>query len=205
VPREVRTRQLLALAEELFAERGYDRASMDELARRAGISKPVIYGLVRSKEDLHRRCFERAADDLADAVARAAAAHVGDLRAMMQAGSLAFFEFIDGHRDPWAMLFEENAGAHHLRHIARIRDRQARLVVGMLIERAAEGGRAIDRRELEAAAHALNGAAEALAHWWRENPEVPAKTLADWLVAVMLPGLERLTGAPGPVTSPERG
>ena len=47
VPRAVRGRQLLELAAELFAERGYGGASMDELARRAGVTKPVVYELLR--------------------------------------------------------------------------------------------------------------------------------------------------------------
>jgi len=50
VPRAVRERQLLELAEELFAERGYGGASMEELARRAGVTKPVVYELFGSKE-----------------------------------------------------------------------------------------------------------------------------------------------------------
>src|ERR687893_311822 len=46
VPREVRERQLVELGEELFAERGFAKTSMDELARRAGVTKPVIYELL---------------------------------------------------------------------------------------------------------------------------------------------------------------
>ena len=50
VPRAVRERQLLELAEELFAERGYAGTSMDELCRRAGVTKPVVYELFGSKD-----------------------------------------------------------------------------------------------------------------------------------------------------------
>jgi len=52
VPRELRERQLLELAEELFGERGYAGASMDELARRAGVTKPVVYELFGSKDSV---------------------------------------------------------------------------------------------------------------------------------------------------------
>ena len=55
VPRPVRERQLLELAEALFAERGYAGASMDELARRAGVTKPVVYELFGSKDGLFER------------------------------------------------------------------------------------------------------------------------------------------------------
>src|SRR4029453_7888171 len=46
-------------AAELFAERGYRGASMDEIARRAGISAPVVYDHFASKEDLHVHLLER--------------------------------------------------------------------------------------------------------------------------------------------------
>jgi hypothetical protein len=51
----------------------------------------------------------------------------------------------------------------------------------------------LDAAKTEATAAALNGAYEALAHWWRDNPQVPAESLADWLVELVLPGLRRLT------------
>jgi AcrR family transcriptional regulator len=193
VPRAVRERQILALAEDLFAEHGYEGASMDELARRAGVSKPVIYDLVESKEALYRLCFERAADELAESVAAAAAEHVGDLAELLRATALAFFRFIDHHRAAWAVLSALDAGGRTAAHVSGIRARQARFAVTMLTERAAKAGVTLDLRRADAAAHALNGAYEALAHWWRENPEVPAETLADWLVELTLPGLQQLT------------
>lgn len=61
VPRDVRERQIVALAEALFLERGYQGASMEELARRAGVSKPIVYDLVGSKEQLFDACVARAA------------------------------------------------------------------------------------------------------------------------------------------------
>jgi len=51
----------------------------------------------------------------------------------------------------------------------------------------------LDLRQAEVAAYALNGAYEALAHWWRDNPQVPASMLADSLVALVLPGMRQLT------------
>lgn len=192
VPRAVRERQVLAIAEELFAERGYRGTSMDELARRAGVSKPVIYGLVESKDELYLRLFQQASDELATAVAAAAAAHHGDLEAQLRETAVAFFRFIDDHRGAWATLYATDGGPLQT-YIGDIRARQARFVVSLLEERAAEAGAALDLRQAEVAAYALNGAYEALAHWWRDNPEVPASTLADSLVALVLPGMRRLT------------
>src|SRR3954465_10225971 len=97
VPREVRERQLVELGEERFAERGFAKASMDELARRAGVTKPVIYELFGSKEGLFEACREGLALRLAESIAEAArgADSVGgvsapDPEARLRAGGLAF-------------------------------------------------------------------------------------------------------------------
>jgi AcrR family transcriptional regulator len=192
VPREVRESQILALAEELFAERGYAGLTMEALAERAGVTKPVVYSIVRSKDDLYRRCFQRAADELAAAVAAGAAPHPDDLGAALHAGNLAFFHFIDSHARAFAMLVSDGAGGPHANHVERIRARQATLLVQMLSRRAAAAGQRVDQQRLELAVHAINGAAEALAHWWRAHPEVAAEQLAERLTELLAPGLRGL-------------
>src|SRR5689334_17478797 len=73
VPREVRRRHVIALATELFVERSYDGTSMDELARRAGVSKPVVYDLVGSKEELFRDVMTVEAEELSRRISSAVA------------------------------------------------------------------------------------------------------------------------------------
>jgi AcrR family transcriptional regulator len=192
VPRAVRERQLLELAEELFAERGYEGASMDELARRAGVTKPVIYGVVGPKDELFARCFQRAGDELADAMADAAAAHVGDLAAMLRASALAFLHFIEHHRRAWAVLSALGAGGRTEAHLRRIRTERAERVAAQL----AAGDPDIDAARARGVAYLLNGAFEALAHWRLAQPEVDDATAADWLVAFVVPGLEQLLYPP---------
>lgn len=191
VPRELRERQLLELAEELFAERGYEGTSMDELARRAGISKPVVYSLVGSKEELFRRCFDRAGKELQDSVI-AAAAGAADLESLLRATALAFFEFVRRHEGAWRMLFSAEMGGPAANHAHEIRARQARLVEGLLDAWALERGVALDPQRAGAVAFAINGAYEFMAHWWRGNPGSSAEDLADWGVRFTLPGIEAL-------------
>jgi AcrR family transcriptional regulator len=100
VPRALRERQIIRLAEELFAEQGFTGASMDELARRAGVSKPVIYTLVGSKEQLYRRCVEHFSDELSIRLAEAAESE-SDPALRLRAGIAAFFTYVDQHRLVW--------------------------------------------------------------------------------------------------------
>jgi hypothetical protein len=52
---------------------------------------------------------------------------------------------------------------------------------------------ATDPRELEAVAYAVNSAYEGAAHWMWEHPDTPVEQVADWIVALLLPGLRRFT------------
>ena len=188
VPREVRERQILKLAEDLFTERGFGRASMDELAARAGVSKPVIYDIVGSKEALYERCFERAGDELAEAILAAAAAHPGDPAAMLRATALSFLGFVKEHERAWTMLYALDPAGSTDSHVGRIRARQARIAADLL----ARLGASVEPPRLEAAAFMLNGAFEALASWRLGTKEISDETAADWLVAFLLPGLRPL-------------
>jgi AcrR family transcriptional regulator len=201
VPRVVRERQLVELGEELFAERGYAKASMDELARRAGVTKPVIYELFGSKEGLFRACLEGLALRLADAIAEAArgadaAGGPGsasrpsgvppDPEARLRAGGLAFLRFAEENRVAYELLYEGRFSDAAV----NVRRRQAALILELMREMAPDD---VDPRELEVAAHAVNSAYEGVAHWMWEHPEADVEELADWTVELLLPGLRRFT------------
>jgi AcrR family transcriptional regulator len=185
VPRALRERQLAELAEELFAERGYAGASMDELARRAGVTKPVVYDLFGSKDGLYRRCLERSAGQLAEVVT-AAARTEGDLETRVRAAGIAFLRFAAEHRVSWDILFLEPDG-RFASEAADIRRRQAAMVAGFLAELMPGS----DPRRLEVLANVINGAFEAVAGWAAEHPEASPEWLADQVVALIGPGLRR--------------
>jgi AcrR family transcriptional regulator len=185
VPREVRERQLVELGEQLFAERGFAKASMDELARRAGVTKPVIYELFQSKEGLFRACLEALALRLAQQIADAARAE-DEPEARLRAGGLAFLRFASENRVAYELLYEGRFSDAAV----SVRRRQAALILELMREIAPAG---VDARELEVAAHAINSAYEGVAHWMWEHPDVPVERLADWTVELLLPGLRRFT------------
>jgi AcrR family transcriptional regulator len=185
VPRAVRERQIAELAEELFGERGYMGASMDELSRRAGVTKPVVYELFGSKEGLFRACLERWADRLAASVADAVRAHE-DPEARLRAGGLALLRFAADNRVAWELMFEKRFSDAMM----DLRRRQAALILALMKEIAHPG---VDPRELDAVAHAVNSAYEGAALWMWEHPETLIEELADWIVDLLLPGLRRFT------------
>jgi len=186
VPRPVREKQLLGLAEALFAERGYAGASMDELARRAGVTKPVVYELFGSKDGVFGACVERSIEGLAADISAAVRAET-DPEARLRAGGLAFIRFAAGNRVAWDLM---SMGGRFAEQARAVRSSQAELIRELMAEMAAEG---TDERELEIAAHAVNAAYEGVAHWMWEHPDVPIERVADWIADLLIPGLRRLT------------
>ncbi len=188
VPRAVRERQLLELAERLFSERGYAGASMDELCRRAGVTKPVVYELFGSKDGLFRRCLEGSAEALAATITAAVRAEP-EPEGKLRAGGVAFLRFAADHRMAWDVLFATGE-ARFAGEAEAIRRSQATMLRELLAEDAAVDA---DALQLDAFAHAITGAYEALGHWAAEHPDVPHETLAGWLVSLLAPGLRRFT------------
>jgi AcrR family transcriptional regulator len=188
VPRDLRVRQVLALAEVLFTERGYAAASMDELAKRAGASKPVIYDLVGSKEQVFHAVMQITAEDVFQRVSRAVAAEP-DPQQRLYAGALAFFEFVRDRRAAWDHLLSGD-DAPVTTAVAEIRRRQTDLVIALLRDGAVSAGYAVDETLISAAAHAVNGAFEALAAWWHDHPDRTAEELALFVTTMLAPGLD---------------
>jgi AcrR family transcriptional regulator len=194
VPRAVREQQILSLAEDLFADRGYEKASMDELARRAGVSKPMIYSLVGNKEAVFQRCFERSGEELYARMAAAVAQSHEHLADEIRATGRAFYDFIEEHSSAWVMLFSLDTQGRTEASMGAIRRRQSEFTAERIMKRAAERGSALDPVHANAAAALLNSGYETLAHWSRDHPDTPTDQLVEWLVAFIVPGLEALVG-----------
>ena len=186
VPRAVRERQLVALAEQLFAERGFARTSMEELARRAGVTKPVVYELFGSKDGLFGVCVDRAIERMAASIAEAFRSET-EPEARLRAGGLAFLRFARENRVAWDLMARQGRFADQAQTVRRD---QAQLIRTLMEEIAPAG---TDLLELEAVAYAVNSAYEGAAHWMWEHPDTPVERVADWIVALLLPGLRRFT------------
>ena len=187
---------MLRAAGAVFAARGYHAASMDEIAERVGVSKPMVYNHFGSKEALYFAYIEDAGRDLIAAIVDAERAVRSEPVAVrLRAGTLAFFRFVDAHRDGYAVLFSEMAarGGPLRREVSAIR-RQIVELAQILFDRFAEEAgvapEAIGGTEPLAVAYV--GAGEWLANWWLEHPEQSAEQVAERLLDIGWHGLERV-------------
>ena len=99
---------MVEAAEQVFAERGFRAASMDEIAARVGVTKPMLYEYFGSKDGLLVACVARARAEL---FARTERAHASarDPERRVRDGVREFFEFIAGHSAVWSVLRGEQA------------------------------------------------------------------------------------------------
>jgi AcrR family transcriptional regulator len=93
LPRQARRRQLLQAALEVFVARGYHAAAMDEIAERAGVSKPVLYQHFPGKQELYLALLDESVEELTDTV-RTALRSTDDNRQRVFATIRAYFEFV---------------------------------------------------------------------------------------------------------------
>jgi AcrR family transcriptional regulator len=107
LPRDERRGQLLIAASEVFVDRGYHAAGMDEIADRAGVSKPVLYQHFASKLELYLAVLQRHVDNMVSGVRQALRTST-DNRERLHAAVAAFFDFIDHDGQGYRLIFEND-------------------------------------------------------------------------------------------------
>lgn len=179
---------MLDVAEEVFAEQGYGAVSMEEIAVRVGLSKPMLYEYFGSKEGLLLATIARARGELRETTQRAVAA-AESAEDKLHSGYLAYFRFNEAHRRSWLVLLQEPLlirGAAD--EIEATRRQQTDLIVTQM--EALAPGR--PRRHLEAYAEIIIGACERLALWRMRNPEVTIEEAARHMMDLTWNGLASL-------------
>ncbi len=179
----------------VFSRRGYHGASMDEIADEAGISKPMVYAYLGTKEELFVACLHREGTRMMEAIAGAAAPDLpADER--LWRGLRAFFGFVGAHRDGWSVLYRQaRAEPLFTGELTVMRARMVEVVAGMLDHALRAEGREVAETELEVVAYALVGATESLADWLADRPEAdPEKTATRMMNVAWLGAGQLLQG-----------
>src|SRR3954451_13508075 len=107
LPRSARRKQLLAAAQQVFVAQGYHAAAMDDIADRAGVSKPVLYQHFPGKLDLYLALLDTHCDGLVDRI-RIAMAATTDNRDRVRRAAEAYFDFVDHESEAFRLVFESD-------------------------------------------------------------------------------------------------
>ena len=193
--RPARRKQLLGAAHELFVAHGYHAAAMDDIAERAGVSKPVLYQHFPSKLELYLALLDQHAEHLVQQV-RSALQSTADNKQRVTAGVTAYFDFVvDGEGTDGAgafrLVFESD-----LRNDPAVRARVERMTQGC-VDAIAEtiahdtGYRA---EEAQLLSIGLSGLMEVGARWWLTSPDrIPKERAVELLMGLAWRGI---SGAP---------
>ena len=107
LPRKERRAQLLESALEVFVAQGYHSAAMDDIAERAGVSKPVLYQHFPGKLDLYLALLDTSCDAIIDNCRRALdSTHDNKLR--VTAAMHAFYDYMAGDDGAFRLVFESD-------------------------------------------------------------------------------------------------
>jgi AcrR family transcriptional regulator len=186
-----RRAQLVEVGRNVFAERGFDAASVEEIAERAKVSKPIVYEHFGGKEGLYAvvvdREMERVVALISDAIAG------GDPRERLEQAALAFLTYAKDNPDGFAVLSRDApattaGGMSGL--LNEVADRVGRVF-------ASEFKRAgYDQKSAPIYAHALVGMVTFVGQWWAETRKPPVDEVAAHLAALAWMGLRHLPKKP---------
>ena len=187
-----RRAQLVEVGRRVFAERGFEAASVEEIAERAKVSKPIVYEHFGGKEGLYAvvvdREMERVVALIADAIAE------GAPREMLEQAALAFLSYAKDNPDGFAVLSRDapvtTAGGGMSGLLNEVADR-----VGKVF--ATEFKRAgYDAKAAPIYAHALVGMVTFVGQWWTEARKPGVEDVAAHLTALAWMGLRHLPRKP---------
>jgi AcrR family transcriptional regulator len=181
LPRSARRKQLLAAAEQLFVAHGYHAAAMDDIAERAGVSKPVLYQHFPSKLDLYVALLDTHCDAFVGRVRQEMSATT-DNKERVAAAMQAYFDFVDHENEAFRLVFESD-----LRNEPAVAERVARMV-RVCIETIAEtimSDTGVSRAQAELLAAGLTGAAETAARYWLAGGRQVDKPEAEQLLTTL--------------------
>ncbi|MGF7234385.1 MAG: TetR/AcrR family transcriptional regulator [Frankia sp.] len=162
LPRHARRRQLLGAAREVFVAQGYHAAAMDEIAERAGVSKPVLYQHFPGKLELYLALLDEHAGQLVTRV-HAALASTTDNHLRIARSFGAYFDFVDDPTGAYQLVFESD-----LRSEPAVRERieQSFSSCVTAISATIAEDTALSEREAELLSVGMIGLAETGARWW---------------------------------------
>lgn len=199
MPRDARRTQLLGAAREVFVAQGYHAAAMDEIAERAGVSKPVLYQHFPGKRDLYLALLTEHTQQLVDAV-REALTSTTDNKNRVAATLGAYLSFIADESEAFLLIFESD-----LTNDAEVReiiDRVTHECSGLFADVIGQDT-GLAREEAELLGVALAGMAQVSARYWLQTGQAVPQDVAGRLIAQLcwrgIRGFPKNEATPGPL------
>jgi AcrR family transcriptional regulator len=188
-----RREQLLDVGRALFAERGFDGASIEEIASRAGVSKPVVYEHFRSKEGLYAVVVDREMEHLLDSITSALTAPAHP-RVILERAALTLLDYIEDSTDGFRILVRDSPVAQSTGGFASLISDAASQVEHILADEFKARG--FDAKYAPMYAQMLVGMVALTGQWWLDVRKPRKADVAKHLVNLAWNGLAGLEAKP---------
>ena len=186
-----RREQLLAVGRSIFAERGFEAASIEEIAARAGVSKPIVYSHFGGKDGLYAAVVDREIDGLHDSILRSLDAR--SARLVLEQAALALLTYIEDHPEGFRILVRDSRPGSRGTFASLLDDVVASVepIVARIFRT-----NGFDTGMAAMYARALVGMVVFTGQWWLDARAPDRDTVAAHLVNIAWNGLERLDPTP---------
>jgi AcrR family transcriptional regulator len=181
-----RRAQLIDIGRLVFAERGYEASSIEDIAGRAKITKPVVYGHFGGKEGLYAVVVDREVQTLLGGITRALAGD--DPRTLLEQAAVAFLTYIEDEPEGFRILVRDSPVAGSSGTLARVIVDIAKQVEHILRDEFKQRGFATNLSPLYS--HALVGMVALVGQWWLDAGEPKKEEVASHLVNLAWNGLK---------------
>jgi AcrR family transcriptional regulator len=192
-----RRAQLVDVGRTVFAKRGYEATSVEEIADHAKVSKPIVYEHFGGKEGLYAVVVDREMDYVVRRIAEAIA--FGTPRERVERAALAFLTYVKDHPDGFAVLVH-NAPVESARGgMSSLLNDLAERVGDVFTATFKDAG--YDPKTAPIYAHALIGMVTFVGQWWTEARKPGVEEVANHLAALAWMGLRHLPRKPALITA----
>lgn len=187
-----RRQQLIEIGRALFAERGYDATSIEEIAQRAQVSKPVVYEHFGGKEGLYAVVVDREMSMLLDMITSSLTRNRSRIR--LEQVALALLTYIEERTDGFRILVRDQPAATAEGRYSSLLNEATNQVAHIL-------GGDFERRGFDTSltglyAQALVGMVSTAATWWLDERKPSKEVVAAHLVNLCWNGLSHLEADP---------
>jgi AcrR family transcriptional regulator len=193
-----RRSQLIETARALFAKRGYEATSMEEIAARAKVSKPIVYEHFGGKEGLYAVLVDREMDHVVTLIADAIS--TGTPRERVERAALAFLSYVRDQPDGFVVLSRDAPVTLARGGMSSLLNDVAERVADVFTATFKKAG--YDPKTAPVYAHALVGMVTFVGQWWTETRKPPVEEVASHIAALAWMGLRHLPKRPKLTVAP---
>jgi AcrR family transcriptional regulator len=188
-----RREQLLAVGRTIFAQKGFEGTSVEEIAARADVSKPVVYEHFGGKEGMYAVIVDREVQSLLGALT-GALAEKGHPKQLVQRAALALLGYIEDSPDGFRILTRDSPVAQATGTFSSLIGDVATQVEGILADQFKRRG--LDPAVAPIYSQMLVGMVALTGQWWAEDRKPPKQVVAAHLVNLAWNGLSTLERRP---------